>query len=63
MVGDLELEGSDLTVAPLEAGKEAGTSEAAAKEVLPDRGLEVGAHEAVEVDEDVRRLARHIRPL
>lgn len=50
MLDDLEPEGPELEIVPLEAKEEAGTEKAVTKEVPTHRGLEEGIHEAIEVD-------------
>lgn len=60
VVGDLEPEGLELVVAPLKAGEEAGTNEVVPEELPTNRGLEAEVHEVVELNERVRRLAKHI---
>lgn len=46
----LELEGSQLTIVPLEFGKEAGISADVVEKVLRDRGLEAEDREVMDVD-------------
>lgn len=48
----LEPEELDHAIVPSEADKEVRPNEVAAKEVLKDKGLKAGMHEAVEVDDE-----------
>lgn len=61
-IGDLEPEGLNIAIMPLEAGKEARRNEVMVEEVLTEGGHEAGVHEAIEVDEVDKEIARHIHP-
>lgn len=50
MLGNLEPEGLDISVTPLQASEEARTSEVMAEEIPTDQGLKASVHEIIEVD-------------